>query len=171
MSAILLTLSSVVAAEERNSNFALSIGRTDIKGNVYHLQGTVFKLSAGQRFSDYLLFEAGFVYYGEVEDTAGLDVLTIEGYAWNLHLLFIAPVSASFEPFGKIGVSKWHLSQKEEINGGGTLRGDADGEDIVYGAGFLFNVDHDSTIRIEYDLTEFDGTDVSAILLGFQHRY
>lgn len=171
VSVILLNCLSIVFAEERDSHFAMSIGRTDIKGDIYHHQGTIFRMLGGQRFNDYISLEAGFIYYGEVEDNAGLDEMKIEGHAWDINLVVIAPLSNVFEAFGKVGASRWSFRGREEVSGVGAFRGKVDGEDPVYGAGFLFNVDHDSTIRLEYELSEFDDTDVKIISLGFQHRY
>ena len=126
---VVINCMSIVAAGERDSQFAMSIGRTDIKGDIYHHQGTVFKMSGGQRVSDYLSFDAGIIYYAEVKDTAGLNEMKIKGHAWNINILAIAPLTAMFEAFGKLGVSKWHFRGKEEVAGVGAFQGKADGED------------------------------------------
>lgn len=161
--------------EERNLSFNLFIGSTDIKEELFHDQTSIFKLQGGSRFSDFFALEVGFVYYGEGKDLRGNVERELEGHAIELQILGIAPLQSWFELFGKVGASKWRFKGKETtvVSPGVFVvsEGKVKGEDLIYGGGLLFNVDHDSTIRVEYEQYDFDGTDFKVLILGFMHRF
>ena len=46
-----------------------------------------------------------------------------------------------------------------------------DGTDAIYSLGIGYNVDYDSTVRLEYELSEYDILDYSVISFGFQHNF
>lgn len=157
--------------QDRNQNFNLSIGNTDFKEGDYHDQGALFKIHGGSRFGDFFALEAGFVYYAESTEVEGNIRLKSEGNGIEIQILGILPMTSWVELFGKVGVSKWRSTSKVEVINQGSVKLTTKGEDPIYGAGFLFNVDHDSTIRLEYEQYEFADTDIKAISLGFMHRY
>ena len=170
-----VTSLSVVDNSERNAHFMLAFGRTDIKGNVFHHQGSISKLQGGYRFSDYLIFEAGFSFYGEAEDEAGTADQEITGGSFETQFLLIAPLMTWFEPYGKLGISSWFFDTTTVPVNIDSGNGEYEGSDLIYGAGFLFNIDHDSTLRLEYEMSSFKDAafdvDVKEILFAIQHRF
>lgn len=163
------------ANEERNAHFLLSFGRTDIKGNVFHHQGGMSKIQGGYRFSDFVAIEIGLVAYGEAKDIAGTAEQEIVGAAIEGQLFFIAPLLYWLEPYAKFGISSWMFDVKQIPDNIDAGNGEFEGNDLIYGAGFIFNVDHDSSLRLEYEGASFKDSgfdvDLKAISFGIQHRF
>lgn len=161
--------------EERNAHFLLSFGRTDIKGNVFHHQGSMTKIQGGYRFSDFVAIEIGLVAYGEAKDIAGTAEQEIVGAAIEGQLFFIAPLLNWFEPYVKFGLSNWLFDVNQIPTNIDAGTGEFEGYDLIYGAGIMFNVDHDSTLRLEYEGASFKDSgfdvDLKAISFGIQHRF
>lgn len=164
-----------VENEQRNAHFSLAFGRTDIKGDVFHHQGSLSKLQGGYRFSDYFAFEAGFVFYGESDDLASTNQQEISGGAIEAQFMLIAPLLSWFEPYGILGISSWLFDVKEVPDGIESGTGEFEGNDFIFGAGFLFNVDHDSSLRLEYEMSSFKDQDfdmdIKQVVFGIQHRF
>ena len=161
---------STLHAEERNAHFLLTIGHTDFKDDVFHAQGLVQKLGGGYRFSDFVSFEVSLISYGEVSDTNGTVETDMVGAAIATQLMGLLPITNSIDIFGKAGVSYWKFEIKSE-DPPLISRASEDGSDVIYGAGFLFRVDHDSTLRLEYELSDIGGIDIAAISFEIQHQF
>lgn len=183
----LICLSTVVHAEEwgtvvsipvenegRFAHFMLSIGRTDIQSDVFHHQGAITKLQGGYRFNDYIAIEIGFAYYQQTEDMAGTVEQEMTGAAFEGQLFFVIPLLHWCEPYGKLGASSW-VFDVEEPSGVDSGTGTFEGNDIIYGGGFFFHVDHDSTLRLEYEMVNFKDSDfdmeAKQISFGIHHRF
>ncbi|WP_455199983.1 outer membrane beta-barrel protein [Kaarinaea lacus] len=91
----------------------------------------------------------------------------MKAYAAVLNGIAILPLGSLFELYGKAGVSKWKV--EAELNSQNI--GSNDDIDPVYSLGFGYHIDYDSTIRLEYEISDYDDTTFSVISFGFQHNF
>lgn len=160
----------VVHAEDRtrNANFFLTVGRTYVEyENDKENTGSI-KFGTGYRISDYAGFEFYYIYYGQISERTDPGITnTLKSDAFVFNVIGILPVSKSFDIYAKVGVSAWNW--KADFPGIGNQS--EDGTDAIYSLGIGYNVDYDSTVRLEYELSEYDILDYSVISFGFQHNF
>ena len=65
-----------------------------------------------------------------------------------------------------MGISKWDAELTFQ-----NLTLEGDGSDPVATLGFGYNIDYDSTIRLEYELSDYDDIRFTVISFGFQHNF
>lgn len=108
---------------------------------------SALKLFGGYRFNQNMAFEAAYIDMGESVATDGFDTLKAEATALNFSVLGIIPVSSTFEIFGKFGLAFWDT----KLSASGSFSGarDADGQDIMFGAGVSFQATNQLSIRAE----------------------
>lgn len=162
--------SPAVAAEDRdrNANFFLTIGRTFVEDDDFKDEMNALKIGTGYKFSPYFGFELFYIYYGSIsEKIDALNTGEFKAYAAALNGIAILPLGSLFELYGKAGISKWKV--EAELNNANIAS--VDGEDPVFALGFGYHIDYDSTIRLEYEMSDYDGTTFSVISFGFQHNF
>ena len=158
-------------AEDRTGHLIMTIGDTIVKADGFEDEGVAFKLGAGYQVGDYFSLEYYFIYYGEETDETGNQKISSEGKAGVLQAVGITSLTSSIRLMGKAGISKWKFKNKLEVNNTLVSRSEVSDEDLIYGAGFLFDVDEDSTVRLEYEFSKYKETDYSIISFGFQHYF
>ena len=156
--------------EDLNAHFGLTIGQTDVKVGPFHDQGLQVRWGGGYRFSDFAAWDIGLVGYDKVNDTVNGEDTELGGVAFTVQLVGLLPVTRSIDIYCKAGVSYWRINVTKEIPGL-TVQEKFDGTDPVYAAGFLFRVDHDSTLRLDYEIADYDGVDFISASFGFQHQF
>lgn len=170
ISAIVLSTSlSVHAADRnRNANFFLTLGRTFLEVDGDKDETSALKIGGGYRFSSYAGFEIFYINYGRISERIDVgNSATFNSHAFILNGIAMFPVHPLFDLYAKVGISEW----KWEVNFPSIGSASKDGTDPVYTVGFGYNIDHDSTVRFEYERSEYDEIDYSVISFGFQHNF
>jgi opacity protein-like surface antigen len=161
---------SVAQADDRNrnANFLLTLDRVFIKENGFEDEMTSLKFGTGYRFSDYAGFELFYIYYGEISERDNLgNSSSLTASALVLNGIAVFPVNPLLDFYAKIGISSWDA----ELELAGIATASEEGTDPVYTLGAGYNIDHDSTIRFEYELSDYEGTEFGVISAGFQHNF
>ena len=155
---------------DRNANFFLTLNRAFIDGLNFKDESTGLKLGTGYRFSDYAGFEVFYVFYGEISDAELLgDIYEFKSGAFVVNAIVTLPIHPLFDLYVKAGIAEWDA--KLEDTNDATISSSADGTDPIYTLGFGYNIDHDSTIRFEYEYADYDDTKYNVISFGFQHNF
>ena len=167
---LLTSLSAHAADRNRNANFFLTLNRAFIEGFNFKDESTGLKLGTGYRFSDYAGFEVFYVFYGEISDAELLgDIYEFKSSALVVNAIVTLPIHPLFDLYVKAGIAEWDA--KLENTDDATISSSADGTDPIYTLGFGYNIDHDSTIRFEYEYADYDDTEYNVISFGFQHNF
>jgi hypothetical protein len=183
--ALLMFASSANAIDIEQGFVAAYIGNTNVDESEadFDADSTSFRIGGGYRVVKNLALEAYYVNYGEADqsypnDAAFLGVdelsLSVEATAIQLQALGIFPVSESVDLNAKLGLAVWDadLCATARLgNNTGTSCVSDDGSDLVYGFGATFNISSDFAARVEYELGEFDGTDINTIMLGVAYGF
>lgn len=163
-------VSSAVHAQDRdrNNNFFLTLGRTFVKEPDFKDEMTALKFGTGYRISPYMGMELFYIYYGAISERDGPNVSArFTAGALVLNAIGIIPLGSLFEMYGKVGYSSWRF----ELELNNTPTDSAKGSDPVFSLGFGYKIDYDSTLRLEYELSDYDDTEFSVISFGFQHNF
>ena len=162
--------SPAVTAEDRdrNANFFLTMGRTFVKNDDFKDEMTALKIGSGYRFSPYFGMELFYIYYGALSERVDINnSARVKAGAIVLNGIGIIPLGSHFDFYDKIGVSSWNADFESNV-----LPDESnDGTDPVYTLGFGYRIDYDSTIRLEYEISDYDDTTFSVISFGFQHNF
>lgn len=152
---------------DRNANFFLTLGRTFIEAEGEKEDASALKIGGGYRFFDYAGFEAYYIYYGKITERVDVGISnTFKANAFVFNGIAFLPVTPQFDLYAKVGISKWDAELKF-LN----IVLEADGSDPIYTLGFGYNIDYDSTIRLEYEHADYDEIKFSVISFGFQHNF
>ena len=110
----------------------------------------------GYQFLPWLAIEGGYVDFGDVEEKGDLlgAELAIDG--WNAFVVGNLPIWV-IDVFAKVGVISWDADLDFTI-GDETFSGSDDGEDLAYGVGAAFDLQH-FAIRAEIERFEVDNLD------------
>ena len=122
---------------------------------------TSYRIGGGYRVNQNFAVEGFYIDYGEAEDSFGGIDFSSEADAFQFQAVGLFPVNPTVELYGKLGLAIWDLETCI-----GTLCGDDDGTDLVYGLGAAFNVTQAVAIRAEYEIVEFDDVDIDTIMVG-----
>lgn len=169
VAAIVLLCTSAAHADDRNrnANFFLTLGRTFVKDGDFKDEMTGLKFGTGYRFSEYAGFELFYIYYGEISERDNIgNSSTLKASALVFNAIAAFPLNSLFDLYAKVGISKWD-AELEFLN----VTAKTDGTDPVFTLGFGYNIDHDSTIRFEYERSDYDNAKFSVISFGFQHNF
>jgi len=104
---------------------------------------------------------SGFVWApGEVSQRASVDGI-------SLATMGVLPLG-KFDLFAKVGYLFWDadLTVVNDALQGGSVRGSEDGEDTLYGAGFVWNYTGPGALRLEYELGKIDQLDINSLSAG-----
>jgi opacity protein-like surface antigen len=128
---------------------------------------SALKVGGGYRFSDYAGFEFLYIYYGRISERVDVgNTNTLKSSAFVFNGIATFPINPLFDLYFKIGISEWDAELQFQ-----NITFESNGSDPVYTLGFGYNIDYDSTIRFEYELSEYDDAEFSVISFGFQHNF
>ena len=157
-----LALASLPAAAADNGVYlGGSIGLAGVEeGSIdFDADSTGFKLIAGWRFIDWLAIEGNYIDFGSGDDDVLGETVEIDSSAWSLSAVGFLPVGP-VDLFARVGVVGWNADLS--VPG---FSESADGTDLTYGVGAQFRLGS-LAFRGEYELFDFDGTDVDLFSVG-----
>lgn len=142
---------------------------------------TVWKAFAGYRFSPYFAIEGAYTDLGEASagttitaPVAGGLNTTVESDAWTLSALGILPLTPNFSLFGRAGINHWDMDISTVGAGSGTIAtasSSDDGTDWVYGAGGMFALTPNLSLRAEWERYELDDNDIDLVSAGLSWNF
>lgn len=104
----------------------------------------------GYRDGDALSFELGYHDLGEFEVSNGLTTLSGETDSVSLSALLGLPLTERFSIFGRAGFHHWTVETASNAFGPRD-RDEANGTDVMYGAGIRGEITENAAIRLQYD--------------------
>ncbi|MEL7311147.1 MAG: porin family protein [Pseudomonadota bacterium] len=158
-----------IGASAGGSNIEADLGVTDIPDlpNSIDEDDTAFKAYIGYNFDLPLInlgVEGGYVNFGEPEiDVLGSEV-TLETTALNLWGI-VGVDAGPIDLFAKLGYASWDAEASIQ-----NVSESTDGNDLAYGVGASFGLGPLS-VRGEYELYEFDETDVTMLSVGVTYQF
>lgn len=105
----------------------------------------------GYRVGDGLAFELGYHDLGEFEVSNGLTTLSGETDSVSLSALLGLPLTERFSIFGRAGFHHWTVDTTSNAFGPRT-NDEANGTDVMYGAGIRGEISEAAAIRLQYDV-------------------
>ena len=159
---------SYVGLNLGSSNFSLGNGfgpfASDNKDTVYNLYtGTFFTPNFG--------FEAGYTNFGKIDRAGG----NTKAQGINLSLVGRAPITQSFNIFGKLGTT-YGRTEVSAVPGTGIASGKENGFGVSYGIGAEYAFNRQLSAVLQYDEHKLkfagDGRDrVNATTVGLRYRF
>jgi len=146
------------AAQQGYAGGSFGQFKEDVTGET----ATGFKLFGGYQVNKNFAAEAGYVTTG----TAKANGFEFKATGFTLAGVGIAPLNDQFSLFGTVGLFSWSV----DATGGGSISG----SDVFFGAGAMYNVSRNLSIRGEYDSYKLGGdanTTVTALSIGAQFRF
>ncbi|WP_372750712.1 outer membrane beta-barrel protein [Litorivivens sp.] len=104
----------------------------------------------GYRAGDGLAFQLGYHDLGEFSISNGLTTLDGETRSLSLSALAGLPLTERFSIFGRAGFHHWNVETHSNVFGPRD-RDDANGTDVMYGAGIRGEISEQVAIRLQYD--------------------
>ncbi|MEL7022149.1 MAG: porin family protein [Pseudomonadota bacterium] len=158
-----------IGASAGGSTLEADLGVTDIPDlpDSIDEDDTAFKGYIGYNFDLPLInlgVEAGYVDFGQPEfDVLGSEV-TLETNAWNVWGI-VGVDAGLIDLFAKVGYAAWEAEASIQ-----NVSDSTDGNDLAYGVGASFGLGPVS-VRGEYELYEFDETDVTMLSVGVTYQF
>jgi len=134
-----------------------------------------YQATFGYRFHRYIAAELSLVQFGELKSTARSDMDFGQGFVPAsvsftftaggplMSVLGILPIGDKFEMFGRVGYlftsSERELSSRVDGESGSFGSAKGDSQDLVYGAGFNWNINQVYSIRFEFQQIDEIGQD------------
>ncbi|HWA37938.1 MAG TPA: outer membrane beta-barrel protein [Burkholderiales bacterium] len=161
------------STEETGVYIGGSIGQMEAEGTcpagfTCDLKDTAWKLFGGYRVNRHLAVEGSYFNLGEIRLSGGGVSATGEGDSWSLAAVGILPVGSSFSLFGKAGVAKTEVEARA-TGPGGTVVGNGDQTELHFGAGAMFSISRNLSLRGEWE--RFEDSEVDMISIGLQYRF
>lgn len=123
---------------------------------------TAYRLFGGAQINRYLALEAGYVDFGEANESEG----SLETDGFTLAGLIHIPLLPNFAPYGKVGHMVWDAEGSMADN-----HRDYSGNDWLYGVGGRFDLSDRLALRLEYDRYTMDESDVDMASISLQVRF
>ena len=117
----------------------------------------------GYRAGDGLAFQLGYHDLGEFSISNGLTTIDGETDSVSLSALLGLPLTERFSIYGRAGFHHWTVETRSNVFGPRD-RDEANGTDLMYGAGIRGEITEEFAIRLQYDKMklseEEDDTDI-----------
>lgn len=158
---LLLSPPALLADNEVYGGIGLGYGTVEIDVPIGKFEGAsvLGKLMVGGHFTDYFAVEAGYVWFGEVDDNVVSDPTlpaanrTVDTTGYDLFLLGAWPLDPDLLVFGKLGLIGWDAEIRDA---NGTFSEDQDGTDLAWGLGFDFRGTERLRVRMEAEFFDMD---------------
>lgn len=185
---ILATLSLGAYAENGYMGFGLGIATNDAcdqqpVNTECEDTKAVGRIIGGYQFNDNFAIEGAYASLGEAEIRAlsGPGKIEIDGSAFSLSLVGIAPISDSWSLYGKAGIGRWTVDASVVDASGNSFSGDDDGTDPLFGVGLMWTIERGYNLRFEFERQTvglkdasdgfFDDVDVDTISLTYAFNF
>lgn len=142
-----------------------SIGSSDFEG--WDDKGTSFEIKIGHMFSKNFGVEASFINFGDTSDDID-PVWTIDAQAIKVAGIASLPVNDQLSVFAKAGFHSWELELEED--GAGKID-EADDTDFNFGFGAAYKVAQNISVDVQYNVYDFDGSDLDNISAGINYHF
>lgn len=146
--------------------FSGLIGNTEVDDEGFDGSDMSFRIGGGYQLNENIAIEGYYIDYGSADDSVdtGFGIYDVSADATSLQIQGVAmiPVNPTVDLYGKLGLALWDAELC--IESIGCI--DDDGSDIVFGFGGNIDINNKVTIRAEYELADFDGTDVNTLMAG-----
>ncbi|MEK6211334.1 MAG: outer membrane beta-barrel protein [Pseudomonadota bacterium] len=126
-----------------------------------------WKLFGGYKFTPNFAVEGAWIDLGEVSALAGGATITGEVDGFQVAAVGIFPINPQFGIFGKVGAYMWDAT----VSAPGFVSESADGTDIMFGAGVMWNVSQQLGIRAEWERFDIDGDGLDFLSVGVQFNF
>lgn len=158
---VLLVPRLLLAGNEVYGGAGLGYGtvKVDVPIGTFEGASILTKLNAGARFGDYFAVEAGYVWFGDVDDNVRSDPAlpaanrSLDTQAYDVFLLASYPLDPELLVFGKLGLAGWDADFQDDDGG---FAESQDGTDLAWGLGFDFRGTNRLRVRVEVEFFEFD---------------
>ncbi len=192
-------LSTSALHSQADSYFGVSAGVTDVDTGITNLTGSAtldesdsgFKLFYGFNVKPQFAVEYHFADFGEATlkgdnndtfDFRGSTVtvqvndytVNIDGKSFGAAGVFKFVESGTFVHYAKLGIHRWTADITGSVPiGSATISASAsdDGFDVFYGLGADINVSDSFAVRVEYELYDFDVTDLTLVSVGAVFKF
>lgn len=144
---------------------------------------TVGRVIGGYQFNSNFAIEGAYASLGEAElkDLNSSAKVEIDGSAFSLSLIGIAPLSDNWALYGKAGMGRWNVDLSVNDGAGTSVSGDDSGTDPVFGAGLMWTIDKGSNLRFEFERQTvgledasdgfFEDVDVDTVSLNYSFSF
>jgi OmpA-OmpF porin, OOP family len=122
----------------------------------------LYKLFAGIQFTDWFGLEGSWTDFSRL--TQGSASFDADGK--GLAAVFTLPFSDKNAFFAKAGQFWWETDSNL-----GTTFGNSDGEDLFFGAGFIFGFNRHVALRLEVERYDVSSIDLDAATIGLQFKF
>lgn len=158
---VLLPPRVLLADNEVYGGVGLGYSTVEINVPIGKFEGAsiLTKLTVGGRFTDYFAVEAGYVWFGEVDDNVRSDPTlpaanrSVDTTGYDLFLLGSWPLDPELLVFGKLGFIGWDADFKDA---NAALSEDQDGTDLAWGLGLDFRGTEHLRVRVEGEFFDMD---------------
>jgi OmpA-OmpF porin, OOP family len=154
---------AAMADEKQGFTFGAGIGKSDLDDGDSGFDGddTGFKLFGGYQITSNFSAELAYIDGGTVEDTInGLNV-EADTSAFQASIIGTLPVNEQFSVYGRTGFLQWDA----DLSASNGASASNDGTDFAYGLGASLALPK-TTLRLEYEASDLDGTDFTLISLS-----
>jgi hypothetical protein len=159
---------SYVGLNVGSSNFSLGNGFGPFASDN---RDTVYNIYTGTFFTPNFGVEAGYTNFGKIDRAGG----NTKAQGFNLSLVGRAPITQSFNIFGKLGTT-YGRTEVSAFPGTGVASGKENGFGVSYGIGAEYSFNPQLSAVLQYDEHKLkfagDGRDrVNATTVGLRYRF
>lgn len=147
-----------------------SVGQSDATASGVSGDDTSWKIMGGYTFMKFVGVEGSYRNLGGIDDTFGSTTVDLEATSIDVFGVGFLPVGESFQLFGKAGYSRIDMDATVTDPQFGSVSGSDSENELVYGAGFSFNLGAKVALRLEHEI--FDTTeDMNMTSVGALFRF
>ena len=164
-SLVLLTFPLVAtSAETSHWTAGVGIGQSDIDFVGIDDEATSWKVFGGYQFARNVAVEISYIDTGTFSENISGVSARLGADAIGASVLGIIPLSESFAIYARAGAIQWDATLR--LTGpGGSITASDDGTDFAWGVGAKLMGESGSALRLEYEASEIDDSDIAIISL------
>jgi len=157
----LFTCVTAVPAAPSHSYLFAGAGQANVDDSDTDFKGTstIFKIGGGFSITDNISVEAYYLDFGESKDTIGSVKIKATGSGVAATAVSSLSLNDMFDLYAKLGVLSWHTKAEPA---GYSSETDS-GNDLIYGIGGMYKLSPTIGIRLDYEQSDLDGTDINVI--------
>lgn len=146
-----------------NPYMSVWVGATNPDASGYG-SSSDFGVLGGYQFSENLAVEAGKRELGDFSDDDG----EIKFSSYELAVVGLLPLNDTFGLYARLGYLDW----KVDVSGTSSdYKDEDDGNEVIYGAGFLIKAIDQGNIKFEYSEYDIDSVTIGYVGAGFEIHF